>query len=172
MGHRSAKAAAVQQKLSPEQWWIPLDFRTSAQAQMFSGIGAIVGTIGGALLGNVIGRIPTFTLLCLGSLISSVVFFQSNTTFGPLFLATVFVAGGLTASFYGWLPLYLPVLFRTNVRATAQGFSFNFGRILAAVAAPQNGNMIGFVHELRRLADRLFGDESGLRRWYDQDSLF
>ena len=45
----------------------------------------------------------------------------------------VFVAGGLTASFYGWLPLYLPELFGTNVRATGQGFSFNFGRIFAGV---------------------------------------
>jgi hypothetical protein len=51
----------------------------------------------------------------------------------------VLLAGGLTASFYGWLPLYLPELFRTTVRATGQGFSFNFGRILAAVAALQAG---------------------------------
>ena len=68
---------------------------------------------------------------------------MSNTTFGTPFLVTVFIAGGFTASFYGWLPLYLPELFRTNVRATAQGFAFNFGRILAAVAALQLGNLIG-----------------------------
>ena len=134
--------AAIEQNLTEEQ---AASARTSAraQAQMFSGIGAILGTIGGALLGNVIGRRGTFTVLCLGSLISSVVFFQVNKSFGPMFLATVFVAGGLTASFYGWLPLYLPELFRTNVRATAQGFSFNFGRILAAVAALQTGALVG-----------------------------
>jgi hypothetical protein len=51
----------------------------------------------------------------------------------------VFVAGGVTASFYGWLPLYLPELFPTRVRATGQGFGFNFGRILAAVGALQTG---------------------------------
>ncbi len=137
-----AKEAAIKQELTPEQ----VDaarISARAQAQMFSGIGAIIGTIGGALLGNVISRRATFTLLCLGSFISSVIFFQINSSFGPLFLATVFVAGGLTASFYGWLPLYLPELFKTNVRATAQGFSFNFGRILAAVAALQTGNLIG-----------------------------
>jgi len=114
-----------------------------AKAQIFSGLGAIVGTIVGALMGNVMGRRPTFALLCLGSFVSALVFFQTNTTFGMPFLVTVFVAGGMTASFYGWLPLYLPELFRTNVRATAQGFAFNFGRILAAVAALQTGNMIG-----------------------------
>ena len=137
-----AREAAVQQNLSSEE----VDsarISARAQTQMFSGIGAIFGTIGGALLGNILGRRATFTLLCLGSLVSSIVFFQVNDSFGTLFLGTVFVAGGLTASFYGWLPLYLPELFGTNVRATAQGFSFNFGRILAAVAALQTGNLIG-----------------------------
>jgi hypothetical protein len=47
----------------------------------------------------------------------------------------------LTAAFYGWLPLYLPELFRTSVRATGQGFGFNFGRILAAVGTLQAGNL-------------------------------
>ena len=36
------------------------------------------------------------------------------------------------------------VLFRTAVRATGQGFSFNFGRILAAIGALQAGNLVGF----------------------------
>ena len=35
-------------------------------------------------------------------------------------------------AFYGWLPLYLPELFPTRIRATGQGLSFNGGRILAA----------------------------------------
>ena len=50
----------------------------------------------------------------------------------PAFLCWAFVAGTITAAFYGWLPLYLPELFRTKIRATGQGFGFNFGRILAA----------------------------------------
>ena len=58
-------------------------------------------------------------------------------------LALVFLAGACTASFYGWLPLYLPELFRTRVRATGQGFSFNFGRVLAAVGVLQTGNLMG-----------------------------
>ena len=56
-----------------------------------------------------------------------------------MFLATVFFGGGLTASFYGWLPLYLPELFPTRVRAFGQGFAFNFGRVIAAVGALQFG---------------------------------
>jgi sugar phosphate permease len=53
----------------------------------------------------------------------------------------------VTASFYGWLPLYLPELFRTQVRATGQGFSFNFGRILAAIGALQFGYLMKSVFD-------------------------
>jgi MFS family permease len=119
--------------------------RGSARAftQIVSAIGAIVGTMLGAVACDGLGRRWTYSLLCLGSLVSSLLFFQLNTSYGPMFLVSVFFAGGLTASFYGWLPLYLPELFPTSVRATGQGFSFNFGRILAAVGALQTGNLIG-----------------------------
>ena len=49
------------------------------------------------------------------------------------FLGMVFVVGTCSAAFYGFLPLYLPELFPTRVRATGQGFCYNFGRSLAAV---------------------------------------
>jgi MFS transporter, SHS family, sialic acid transporter len=116
-----------------------------AWTQFWSAAGAIIGSIFGALLAGWMGRRIAYSLLCLGALGSSLYFFQMNTQYGPAFLASVFVAGGLTASFYGWLPLYLPELFRTGVRATGQGFSFNFGRILAAIGALQTGNLIGLL---------------------------
>jgi hypothetical protein len=53
-----------------------------------------------------------------------------------------FVVGGVTAAFYGWLPLYLPELFPTRVRATAQGVAYNFGRIAAGVGV-MSGAMVG-----------------------------
>jgi len=68
--------------------------------------------------------------------------YQTTTSFDAWFLFCSFLAGALTASFYGWLPLYLPELFPTKVRATGQGFSFNFGRIIAAVGALQGGYLI------------------------------
>jgi SHS family sialic acid transporter-like MFS transporter len=114
----------------------------SARTQIISGFGAILGTMAGALLCNVIGRRPTYTLLCLGSLAASLTFYLGNSEFGWPFLIGMFFVGGLTASFYGWLPLYLPELFPTRVRATGQGFSFNFGRILAAIGALQSGNLM------------------------------
>ena len=70
--------------------------------------------------------------------------YLGNDSYGPGMLAWTFVAGVTTASFYGWLPLYLPELFRTRVRATGQGFGFNYGRILAAVGVLQLGNLLKF----------------------------
>jgi MFS family permease len=106
-----------------------------ARTQIWSGWGAIVGTILAALLGNWIGRRLSYCLLCVLSLGSSLLFFQSNDAFNSQFLTMVFLAGALTASFYGWLPLYLPELFPTRARAFSQGFAYNFGRIVSAVGA-------------------------------------
>ena len=40
--------------------------------------------------------------------------------------------GFFSGFFFGWLPLCLPELFPTRVRATGAGVSFNWGRILTA----------------------------------------
>lgn len=111
--------------------------------QIWSSLGAIVATIAAAMMGDWLGRRVTYMLLCITSLVSALIFFQLNREYNTQFLACIFVAGGCTASFYGWLPLYLPELFRTNVRATGQGFSFNFGRIIAAIGVLQTGNLTG-----------------------------
>lgn len=119
-----------------------------AWTQMWSAFGAIVGTIAAALAGDWLGRRVTYCLLCIASLASAVVFFQFNDRYGATFLGCAFLIGLFTASFYGWLPLYLPELFRTRVRATGQGFSFNFGRILAAVGTLQTGALMGVFPKL------------------------
>ncbi|MFN0056161.1 MAG: MFS transporter [Planctomycetales bacterium] len=111
--------------------------------QIWLALGACVGTIAAALVGHRFGRRVTYCLLCLASLASALWFFLANGEYNNPFLASAFLAGACTASFYGWLPLYLPELFGTNVRATGQGFGFNFGRILAAVGALQTGALMG-----------------------------
>ena len=118
-----------------------VDPKLSGQAAswtlIFLSLGAITGTLLGALIGGWLGRRITYCLLCLASL-GSVWMWASNChMYGNEFLGYAFLSGTFTASFYGWLPLYLPELFGTNVRATGQGFGFNFGRILAAVGALQ-----------------------------------
>ena len=113
--------------------------------QLWSAVGAVLGSLGGALLAGWGGRRPSYVFLCLASLASCWLFFQTNTEFGAYFLFTAALAGAATASFYGWLPLYLPELFPTRVRATGQGFGFNFGRILAAMGALQTGAIMGAI---------------------------
>jgi MFS family permease len=113
--------------------------------QICSALGAILGTLAGAMAGRWFGRRFIYALLCLSSLGSALLLYQCNRSYGLWFLACVFLVGCTTASFYGWLPLYLPELFRTGVRATGQGFSYNFGRILAAMGVLQTGNLMNDV---------------------------
>jgi MFS family permease len=113
----------------------------SSQVQIWSAFGAIAGTVVAALAADWIGRRVTYTLLCLGSLVIIPAMFLGTASFDGRFLVVVFLAGAITAAFYGWLPLYLPELFPTRVRATGQGFGFNFGRVIAAIGVLQLGNL-------------------------------
>jgi uncharacterized protein (AIM24 family) len=56
------------------------------------------------------------------------------------------LASVITSTFYGWLPLYLPELFPTRVRATGQGIALNIGRVLAAAGALQMGALMQAFH--------------------------
>jgi SHS family sialic acid transporter-like MFS transporter len=103
--------------------------------------GAIFGTIIAALVAGRIGRKITYALLCVASFVSLVYMYKGNTTYDAMMLVSVFVAGGTTAAFYGWFPLYLPELFPTSIRATCQGFSFNFGRVLSAIGSLQTATL-------------------------------
>jgi MFS family permease len=118
-------------------------FNAKEYTTIWLAVGAIVGTMVAAFAGDWLGRRPAYCLLCVTSLLSIWLLFQGNTAYGGAFLPSAFLAGLCTASFYGWLPLYLPELFATNVRATGQGFSYNFGRMLAAVGVLQTGNLMG-----------------------------
>lgn len=110
--------------------------------QLLIALGAIFGSIFGPLMGGWIGRRPTYFLLCLASLLSCGFLFRGVNHYGNLFLAMVFVVGAATASFYGWLPLYLPELFPTRARATGQGICYNSGRVFAAVGAVEMGRLL------------------------------
>jgi MFS transporter, SHS family, sialic acid transporter len=110
----------------------------------FVSIGAIIGCFFSPLIGGKFGRRPAYFGLCLFSLVVCQVLFRCFTEFSTLFLLTAMLAGCATASFYGWLPLYLPELFPTRVRATAQGLSYNFGRIFAAAGAIGIGQLKDF----------------------------
>jgi sugar phosphate permease len=156
---RSVLAAALGAVALVGTWgsvqWIPpwVKERTGRQdmadlAQMCSAVGAIVGCLVGALVGHRLGRRLVYFSLCLGSLLICALLFrwlpaaQVGAEPGSVdawFFVVVFLTGALTASFYGWLPLYLPELFPTRVRAAGQGFGFNSGRVIAAFGALYTG---------------------------------
>jgi len=113
-----------------------------ALAQILVSAGAIVGSFVGALAAGRIGRRPAYCVLCLLSLLFCGYLFRSVNQYGPAFLILVTLVGAATAAFYGWLPLYLPELFPTRVRATGQGLCYNSGRILAAAGALTQGQLV------------------------------
>jgi len=115
-----------------------------AWSQFYQSLGACFGCLGAALLGGLLGRRPTYFLLCAGSLAVTQILFRTFSQVSAGFFMTVFLVGALTASFYGWLPLYLPEIFPTRVRATGQGVAFNAGRVLAALGAWQMPALMAF----------------------------
>lgn len=112
--------------------------------QIVSSIAAALGCMIAAVLGGKVGRRPVYAALCLLSLLSMIGFYRLNTQYGLAFLLSGGIMSLLSAAFYGWLPLYLPELFRTSVRATGQGFGFNFGRIIAAAGNLQMSNLLAY----------------------------
>ena len=110
-------------------------------------LGAILISLITPLVADKLGRRVTYTLLCVLSLAAAAAFFQTNKIFTTdsitsWFIISAFLLGGLTASFYGFFPLYFPELFPTSVRATGQGFCFNFGRLIAAIGSLQLANLV------------------------------
>jgi MFS family permease len=118
-----------------------------AWAQVYSSSGAVIGTVLAALLADFLNRRLAYFLLSLVSLASCAYLFWSEWSYGGAFLITVGVVGGATAGFYGWLPLYLPELFPTRVRATGQGVAFNSGRVLAAAGTLAGGQVLNYFNE-------------------------
>ena len=121
----------------------PLKF-SREYTQIASALGAIVFPIIAGVIAGRFGRRITYATLCVGSIASCLLLYQGNNEFNGFFLFCMFLAGGITAGFYGFFPLYLPELFPTVVRATGQGFAYNFGRILAAVGGLQTATLMGF----------------------------
>jgi len=105
-------------------------------------LGAITGTMGAALAAGHFGRRITYAVLCVGSIAGALDPLPGKQRLWFILPPSAFIAGAMTASFYGFFPLYLPELFPTAVRATGQGFAFNFGRIVAAVGGLQTANLM------------------------------
>jgi hypothetical protein len=72
--------------------------------------------------------------------------FQLTAPLEPAFLPVVFAQGFVATLFFGWLPLYLPELFPTRVRATGSGLAMNSGRFATAVGVFISGALFAALH--------------------------
>ena len=118
-----------------------LDDFARPKTMIASALGAALGCVLAAVFGDRFGRRPVYAAMCLLSMGVMFGFFRFNTHFGWEFVASAALLGCLSASFYGWIPLYLPELFPTRVRATGQGFGYNFGRVIAAIGTLQTATL-------------------------------
>jgi MFS family permease len=101
--------------------------------------GQIIGGFTGGLLAGWLGNKTSYRLLCITAWASVVALFGLNDQFGWQMVWMGAFAGLFVTAFFGWLPKFLPELFPTRIRATGQGFTFNFGRIFAGVGVLGTG---------------------------------
>lgn len=97
-----------------------------------SGPGSLASLLGGALA-IFIGRRKLYFFLCIACFVCSQYLFTFSEPGRSDFLWSMAALGFFSGFFFGWLPLCLPELFPTRIRATGAGVSFNFGRIATAI---------------------------------------
>lgn len=127
--------------------WINQLMGTSAvqersTAAIVMNMGSIVASAMAGLIVTWLGRRNAFRFAFLGSLLSCGGMFLTVKTFGLSLLLWVFAAGAFCVLPFALLFIYTPELFKTEIRGTAFGFSFQIGRAAAAVAALISGQLI------------------------------
>ena len=110
-------AASADYKAMTQGWWA---------------FGATLGSLAGGQIASMLGRRRSYFLISLGSMVLTMAMFQLTAPLRPSFFPIVFTQGFVATLFFGWLPLYLPELFPTHVRAAGSGISYNVGRFATA----------------------------------------
>ncbi|MGY6272020.1 MFS transporter [Achromobacter denitrificans] len=103
-------------------------------------LGSFLGYLAGAFLMDYIGRRRTFVIFALLSAVTSYVYFAADLP-DAIIMVAGFPLGFTVSGMVGGFGAFLAELFPTRVRATGQGFSYNFGRVVAASFPP----LIGLV---------------------------
>jgi MFS family permease len=114
----------------------------AAHTQALWAFGAVLGSAVGGWLASWLGRRTTYFLVSLATLVLNLSIYRLLHPAHPAFLPAVFLLGLVATVFFGWLPLYLPELFPTRVRATGSGVTFNFGRFASAAGVLAAGQLM------------------------------
>lgn len=134
---------------SASKWMIPWADAVSgktapgykATAQACWAVGAVLGSYFGAQIAARFGRRPAYAAISIGAAASTLWLFLGTEPLQPAFLPVVCVQGFVSTLFFGWLPLYLPELFPTHVRATGAGIAYNSGRFITAAGVFGAGSL-------------------------------
>jgi len=103
--------------------------------------GAIAGYISLGFFADVIGRKPVAMVFFAMALVMTPVLFLWTSDLDLLLLAAC-VNGFFTLGQYSWMPVWLPELFPTRVRATGLAFVFNAPRFVACLGPLVAGSLI------------------------------
>lgn len=103
--------------------------------------GSISSLLGGACAA-LIGRRLFYFLVSGAALFCSQYLFLFLTPADAGFMVWYAALGFFSGFYFGWLPLCLPEMFPTRVRAAGAGVSFNFGRILTAAGVLATGMLL------------------------------
>jgi MFS family permease len=126
-------SVAAKAGLSGPQW--------ASFAGMAYNIGAIAGYISLGFLADAYGRKPvTLFYFALAFITTPVVFLWTHDL--HMLLVAACVNGFFSLGLYSWMPVWLPELFPTRIRATGAAFCFNTPRFIAWIGPLVAGTLI------------------------------
>jgi MFS family permease len=126
-------ALATTAGLSGQRW--------AALAGLSQNLGAMIGNFIFGFLADSVGRKPTTILFFLTSLILTPIVYLWIQDLQFLLLAFGFY-GVFVQGIFSWLPIWLPELYPTRLRATAVAFCFNAPRLISWMGPLVAGTLI------------------------------
>jgi MFS family permease len=128
VGSMAAKAG-----LSSQQW--------ASYAAMAYNFGAIIGYASFGFFADAFGRKPvTIVFFALALVLTPVLFLWTQDL--TLLLLVAGINGFFSLGQYSWMPVWLPELFPTRIRATGIAFAFNAPRFIAFLGPLLAGQLI------------------------------
>ncbi|HXP30526.1 MAG TPA: MFS transporter [Stellaceae bacterium] len=126
-------SVAAKAGLPAQQW--------ASFAGMAYNLGAIIGYISLGFLADAFGRKPIALLFFAAALVMTPVLFLWTSDLN-LLLVVVCINGFFSLGQYSWMPVWLPELFPTRMRATGIAFCFNAPRFIAFIGPLIAGTLI------------------------------
>ena len=126
-------SVATKAGLPAQQW--------ASYAAMAYNFAAIVGYASFGFFADALGRKPvTFVFYALAWLLTPVLFLWTQDL--TLLLIVAGINGFFSLGQYSWMPVWLPELFPTRIRATGMAFAFNAPRFIAFLGPLLAGQLI------------------------------